>query len=447
MAVKNKKDVLAKLAKLNSSIGKKLSASEKTGFDVFKKFAGITEYIHSGSYIVNAVISGSLLGGYPNTRSVEIAGKSGTGKTFFMLNGIKELNEAGYFVYFIDTEGATEDSDFVNFGCDPEMMQIIRTCDTYMKVKYFVNTLISDVQKGEYDGVKIAICLDSFGMLNTDKEKADAIKGHNAADMGLRAKEGRQLFRSITLDCSNLAIPFWFTNHTGASLDLFAPGDKPGGGEGPTFAASIILMMDKKALRVGEGDAKTQTGVILRIKSHKNRLSVPREEQTHISWATGMNKYVGLEKYIGWDNCGIVRGTIYTEDEFNKKFKKGVAVNSTGKELPSHRFERQEQDPADPKKKITAKYVCVENPAAKTWAVKDTAYNHPGDRHIWCAEVFTENTIKQMDEMVIKPLFKYSTIEEQLAAQSVEFDEIAEGKSEIVLIDENVIKTEENETA
>lgn len=74
---KQTKDTLAKLHKLNDAVSKKLSASEKVGFDVFKKFPGITEYISSGSYIVNAVISGSLFGGVPNTRSIELAGKSG----------------------------------------------------------------------------------------------------------------------------------------------------------------------------------------------------------------------------------------------------------------------------------------------------------------------------------------------------------------------------------
>ena len=156
-----------------------------------------------------------------------------------------------------------------------------------------------------------------------------------------------------------------------------------------------------------------------------------------------MNKYVGLEKYIGWDNCGVVRGTIMTEDEFKKKFKKGIAVNSTGKELVTHWFERQEKSPDEPKKKITVKYACVENDNAKTWAIKDTASNVDAGR-LWSAEVFTENTLRQMDEVVIKPMYRYSTIEEQMAAESIEFAKLAEDAVEINIIEENV-KTEDNE--
>ena len=75
---KTSKEVLKKFDKLNDAIGKKITkAAEGIGFDIFKKFAGITEYISTGSYITNAVLSGSLFGGVPNTRSVEFAGKSG----------------------------------------------------------------------------------------------------------------------------------------------------------------------------------------------------------------------------------------------------------------------------------------------------------------------------------------------------------------------------------
>ena len=445
MAKSQANEKLAKLAKLNDAVSKKLTASEKVGFDVFKKFPGITEYISSGNYMVNAVLSGSMFGGVPNTRSIELAGKSGTGKTFFAMNIVREMQYLGYYVYYVDTEGATDDSDFLRFGCDPEMLQTIRTCKTYSNLKFFANTLIDQVKRGDFDGIKLALFVDSYGMLNTDKEIEDAMKGKNAADMGLRAKEGRQLFRTITLDLANLQIPFVFTNHTGASLDLFAPGDIPSGGEGPTFAASIIMLMDKKPLRTGEGETKTQTGVILRVKSHKNRLAQQHEEHVHLSWANGMNKFFGCEKYIGWDNCGVVRGTILTEDEFKKKYKKGVAVNSTGKELVTHWFERQEPDPADAKKKVTVKYAAVEADNAKTWAVKDTAQNVPLDR-LWSGEVFTENTLHQMDEVVIKPLYRYSTIEEQMAMEAQELGAIAEGKTEINLIDENVLNDAGNET-
>ena len=356
-------DALKKLSKLNTAIASKLK-NGKEGYDVFKKFAGITEYIPLGNYILNAQMSGDLFGGLPNSRSVEIAGESGSGKTFLALNITREFTEMGYYVYYIDTEGALEEADFAKFGADPDFVNHIRTINTYSKLKFFMNQLLA-----EYDseaGLKIAVITDSYGMLNTNKEIADSIKGKSASDMGLRAKEGRAMFRNITLDLSNKGVPFLFTNHTSATLDLFAPDPEvASGGGGPTYSASAILFLGKRPLREEKDGAKTRTGIVVRSKTHKNRLARPVETHFHISFEKGMNKYVGLEEYISWDNCGIVKGTIFTEEEFLKKWKNGIAVNSTKKPLPMHKWEVKK----GPNKGI---HYCVENDRAKTFAVQDT---------------------------------------------------------------------------
>ena len=352
----------------------------------------------------------------------------------------------GYFAYYIDTEGATEDSDFEKFGCNQEQLKIIRTIKSYAQLRFFVNTLIDMKKDPELEDVKLILFVDSYGMLNTNKEIEDAKKGKNAADMGLRAKEGRQLFRNITLDLSNLAIPMLFTNHTGASLDMFKPGDIPVGGEGPTFSASIIVMLDKGRLKAGddksvkadEADAQTQTGIIVKIKTHKNRLAQPIPAQTHISFAKGMNPYVYLETFIGWNECGVVRGTIYTDDEFKKKFKKGVGTNSAGKELPTYEFENKK-----------AKYYCVASDTSKTWAVRDTRANVPLAR-LWTDEVFTHNTLKEMDKNVIMPRYKYKSIEEVMQDELLELAVAAEMKDgmvdEAAIFDLHAQKAETDET-
>ena len=83
-------------------------------------------------------------------------------------------------------------------------------------VKFFINDFIDTMK--ENPGLKAAIFVDSVGMLDTDKSKRDMDAGKNAADMGLRSKELRALFKSFTLDLSNLKVPFIFTNHTYACI-------------------------------------------------------------------------------------------------------------------------------------------------------------------------------------------------------------------------------------
>ena len=396
-----KKNIATKIDELNELIEKKMSGGNE-GFDVFKKFRPADEFIHTGNYIINAQITGSLFGGIPNTRSMEICGPSGTGKSFFCLNIAREAQRLGYYVYYIDTEGAMEEEEFVRFGIDYVNSKLIRTINTYGKLRFFVNNIIEQKSKVEFEDQKIIVIVDSYGMLNTQKEIDDGKKGKQAADMGLRAKEGRQLFRNITLDLSNCRVPFVFTNHTGATLDMFAyEKEVPSGGGGPTYAASIILLVDKRPLKEGEGETKVKTGVIIRSKTFKNRMARPVEAIAHISFEKGMNAYVGLEKYIGWENCGIVRGVIMTDDEFTKKFKDGVAKNTTGKVLVSHKFENSKKET----------FYCIEKDNSTTWAVKDTCSNIPLEQ-FYTDKVFTQNVLHIMDDAVIKPTFRYKSIDE-----------------------------------
>ena len=55
---------------------------------------GSAEYtgsIDTGSYMLNAVLSGSIYGGVPNNKISAFAGESATGKTFFVLGIIKSF--------------------------------------------------------------------------------------------------------------------------------------------------------------------------------------------------------------------------------------------------------------------------------------------------------------------------------------------------------------------
>jgi len=280
------KSPLDAFAKFNDILDKRVKSKVE-----IRGFSDIEEYISTGNYLLNAQMSGSLFGGYPNTRSIGIAGDSGAGKTFLCLNAVRELQKAGYNVFYIDTEGAIDSSDYVKFGVDLEKLRYLRL-GLISEVKFFINDLIDTIK--ENPGLKIAVFVDSVGMLDTDKSKTDMDKGKNAADMGLRSKEMRALFKSFTLDLSNYKVPFIFTNHTYASMDQYTPKGMSGGG-GPEFSASIILMLSKGTLR---DEAKATTGIIVRSKTKKNRLAKPIDIEFHISFHKGMNPYVGLEQFV-----------------------------------------------------------------------------------------------------------------------------------------------------
>jgi RecA/RadA recombinase len=386
------KDAISAFNKFNDLLEKKVKSKV-----TLMGFSDIDEYIPTGNYLLNAQMSGSVFGGYPNTRSIGIAGDSGAGKTFLCLNAVRELQAKDYFVFYIDTEGAIDRSDYVKFGVDLDKLKYVRM-GLISDVKFFVNDFIETMK--ENPGLKAAIFVDSVGMLDTDKSKRDMEAGKNASDMGLRSKEMRSLFKSFTLELSNLRVPFIFTNHTYASMDQYTPKGMSGGG-GPEFSASIILMLSKGTLR---DENKTTTGIIVRSKTRKNRLAKPIDIEFHISFHKGMNPYVGLEQFVSWDNCGVGRGNKLTEKEFSK-------LKADESSLCS-KFEVNGETFYFLPKKLGKNYIV----------------RHNGDevpvKEFFSARLFTDEVLKVLDEKIIKPTFKFP--ETQDGINDLENDELEE---------------------
>jgi RecA/RadA recombinase len=350
-------------------------------------FSDIDDYIPTGNYLLNAQISGSVFGGYPNTRSIGIAGDSGAGKTFLCLNAVRELQKKDYFVFYIDTEGAIDRSDYIKFGVDLEKLKYLRM-GLISDVKFFINDFIETMR--DNPGLKAAIFVDSVGMLDTDKSKRDMDAGKNASDMGLRSKEMRSLFKSFTLELSNLKVPFIFTNHTYASMDQYTPKGMSGGG-GPEFSASIILMLSKGTLR---DEAKTTTGIIVRSKTRKNRLAKPIDIEFHISFHKGMNQYVGLEQFVNWENCGVGRGNKLTEKEFLK-------------------LKSDEQSICLEFQVNGEKFYFLPKKLGKSYVIR-----HNGDlvpvKEFFTGRLFTHDVLMELDEKVIKPTFKFPETQDEI---------------------------------
>jgi recombination protein RecA len=369
------KDALSAFNKFNDILEKRVKSKV-----ALMGFVDIDEYIPTGNFILNAQLSGSIFGGYPNTRSIGIAGDSGAGKTFLCLNAVRELQKKGYYVFYIDTEGAIDRSDYIKFGVDLDKLKYLRM-GLISEVKFFINDFIDTMR--ENPGLKCAMFVDSVGMLDTDKSKRDMDAGKNAADMGLRSKELRALFKSFTLDLSNLRVPFIFTNHTYASMDQYTPKGMSGGG-GPEFSASIIVMLSKGTLR---DENKTTTGIIVRSKTRKNRLAKPIDVEFHISFHKGMNPYVGLEQFVNWENCGVIRASKLTEKEYSKLKPEDQAK--------CHSFE------------LGGETLYVKpSIQAKNYIIR-----HNGDevpvREFFSPRLFTDVVLKELDEKVIKPMFKF----------------------------------------
>lgn len=280
-------------------------------------FSEVTEWIHTGNYHLNACVSGSLFGGWPNNRSCSVAGPSGTGKTFLTLNSVREAINMGYSIIYYDSEAAVDKDQMIKFGIDISKVnyQPINTVQEFRTSITTITHKMQDIKRSGGEIPKIMIILDSAGNLATQKEIDDAASGSEKSDM-TRSKILKSIFRIIMTPLADLKIPFIFTNHTYQSQS-FIPMQIAGGGTGPEYAASIVLMLNKAQLK----DGADKVGIIVTAKPSKNRFAKPTPIKFHLNFSEGMNPYVGLEHYATWDICGVTRGTI----EKGKKVPKATA--------------------------------------------------------------------------------------------------------------------------
>lgn len=283
-------------------------------------FSEVTEWIDTGNYHLNACISGSLFGGWPNNRSCSVAGPSGTGKTFLVLNSIKQAINMGYSIIYYDSEAAVDKSTMEKFGIDTSKVNY-QPVNTVQEFRQSVTTITRRMQEAKRDGAdipKVMIILDSAGNLATQKEIDDAVSGNEKADM-TRSKILKSIFRIIMTPMADLKIPFIFTNHTYQTQD-FISRQVAGGGTGPEYAASIVLFLNKAQLKDSSGD---KAGIVVTAKPNKNRFAKPQNIKFHLHYTEGMNRFVGLENYIDWENIGITRGVIEKGEKVPKKTARG----------------------------------------------------------------------------------------------------------------------------
>ena len=347
----------------------KISGFETGSLLAENTFSEVDEWIPTGNYLLNAQISGTLFGGVPNSRSFGVMGDPGTGKSFFCLNVVREAQKIGYDVIYCDTEGAIDKTSALKFGIDANKIRY-QPIQTVSQFQTFTSNVLDIVKKARSAGEtpKVLMVLDSLGMLSTDKELNDAIKGHNAADMGAKAKELRKLFRVITLDLTAAKIPLICTNHVYAGGG-YVPTKESSGGDGPIFAMSVVSFLSKAQLKDGSG---TKTGIIVTSTLKKSRFTVPEQVKFHISFAHGMNPYVGLQDYVSWEACGIERG----------KFEE-VKNPETGKK----------------------EMVFKANASSTRWAVRHLGKT-VASTELFTADVFTKEVLQQLDENVIRDKFK-----------------------------------------
>jgi RecA/RadA recombinase len=265
----------------------------------------VTDYVDTGSYIFNALCSGSIYGGLPANKVTALAGESSTGKTFFALSVVRnflDANPKAGVIYF-ETESAISKEMIESRGIDSKRMvlfpvstiedfrtQACRIVDKYMK---------------EPKREPMMFVLDSLGMLSTSKEMEDVANDKQVRDM-TKSQLIKGAFRVLTLKLGQAKIPMIVTNHTYDVIGSYVPTKEMGGGTGLKYAASTIIYLGKKK----EKDGTTLVGNIIKCEAKKSRLTKEGSKvETRLYFdERGLDKYYGLlelgEKYGVFERKG-----------------------------------------------------------------------------------------------------------------------------------------------
>ena len=256
-------------------------------------------YIDTGSYVFNALVSGSIYGGIPGNKIPAIAGESSTGKTFFCLGVVQhflDTNPDAGVIYF-ESESAISKQMIEDRGIDSNRMLIVPVT-TVQQFRTQSIKILDKYLEQPFDLRKpMMFVLDSLGMLSTSKEIEDSEAGKETRDM-TRAQVVKSIFRVLTLKLGKAKVPLIVTNHTYDVVGAYIPTKEMGGGSGLKYAASTIIYLSKKK----EKNGKEVVGNIIKCKTAKSRLTKENSDvETRLFYDRGLDRYYGLlelgEKY------------------------------------------------------------------------------------------------------------------------------------------------------
>ena len=262
----------------------------------------LTDYVDTGSYIVNALVSGSLFGGLPSNKVTALAGESSTGKTFFALSVVRnflDANPTGGVIYF-ETESAISRDMIESRGIDSKRMIIMPVATIEEFRTQACRILDKYLKEPKDERVPMMFVLDSLGMLSTTKEMEDVANDKQVRDM-TKSQLIKGAFRVLTLKLGQAQVPMIVTNHTYDVIGSYVPTKEMGGGTGLKYAASTIIYLSKSK----ERDSKKEVvGNIIKCEAKKSRLTI---EGSKVATRLFFDER-GLDKYYGLLELGIEHG-------------------------------------------------------------------------------------------------------------------------------------------
>lgn len=280
------------------------------------------QFIPTGNFAFNRVLSGKYSGGYPVGAITEIFGESSTGKTAFLTAALIQAQRKGYHIALLDNEFAFQPELSKEQGLDLDKL-IYTTPDSLEQAFDYADKIIKAIRESDKD-TPILIGLDSIGTATSVAELEEEMTDQNNMAGAIRAKVVGRLLRKINPTLKKNKVAFIIINQVRSKVGVMYgdPTTKAGGGKSLDFYCHTSnKIKSNKTSNILEVEGK-KIGIEGVISNTKNKVSDPFQEcEFTIYWDKGVDPYSGLVSWLVKDGVLERNGAWYAVSCNGKKFQ------------------------------------------------------------------------------------------------------------------------------
>lgn len=293
------------------TLQKALNARQKDGqkvayfLDEEDDPSSITDWVSTGSTVLDLAVSNRPYGGLPVGRIVEINGLESTGKSLIAAHICSETQKKGGVAVVIDSENSAAPLFWESLGVRLKDLVYLPQFECIEDMFGAMENIIGEVRKSSFDRL-LTIIFDSVAGAPTRKElESDyGVDGYNTAKAIIVSKAMKKLTGLVG---RQKILPV-FTNQLRMNLNAMAFGDKyiVPGGKGLAYHSSVRIRLSNLG-KIKNND-KVIIGNTIQAQVQKNRCGPPHRTATFdVHYDSGIQDLAGLLDFMK-DN-GLVSGT------------------------------------------------------------------------------------------------------------------------------------------
>ena len=270
--------------------------------------AEISDWISTGSSILDLAISNRPHGGLPVGKMVEFNGLEGTGKSLVSAHVVADTQKKGGIAVVIDTENAAAPEFWKSLGVDLSKLLYVQ-CETVEDIFEKMEQMIGIVRKSNKDRI-LTIIVDSVAAAST-KVELESDHGKDGFSTGKSIIISKAM-RKITTMIGRQKVLTVFTNQLRQNLNAMAFGDKyvVSGGKSLAYHCSVRVRLNNTGkLKKGEEVIGNECKAVV----VKNRMGPPqRQASFDIYFDSGIADYGSWIKVLKENDLVKQGGAYYT---------------------------------------------------------------------------------------------------------------------------------------